>query len=331
MPPRRASRRGSLLGRAALVAGLALALRTGLRIRRELAAFDIGDARLRSDWSVIPGFAGTDRLRIHARVGGPTRTTLPSIVLVHGYGIATNYLVPLAARLARHAYVYAPELPGHGHSDHDQRPLTIPELALALAAWLDEMQVVAPILVGHSMGCQIAAELAARRPDLASGLVLIGPTSDPAARTPAAQLRRSLKTAWHERPSAGLWLAADYARAGQDVLTIEMRELVSHRIERVLQEVRAPVRVVRGEHDHIVPQRWAEAVARLGDAPAPDVVPGWGHAVHYDEPDAVVKTVFALARSVRSAARNLATRDQRLPVHPAPPPAGSDDRPSAVS
>jgi pimeloyl-ACP methyl ester carboxylesterase len=38
-------------------------------------------------------------------------------------------------------------------------------------------------VLGNSFGCQVAVELAVRHPHRVGGLVLVGPTIDPAART----------------------------------------------------------------------------------------------------------------------------------------------------
>jgi pimeloyl-ACP methyl ester carboxylesterase len=94
----------------------------------------------------------------------------------------------------------------------------------------------------------------------------------------------------------------DYTRAGATVLAEEMRQMVAHRIEELLPRVTAPTRVVRGGRDRLVPQPWAERVARLAGAPEPTVIPGWGHAVHYDAPDAVAEVVLDLARAVAERA-----------------------------
>lgn len=291
-----------LLGAAVLAVGAWLSLRTAARTRRELADYRESDARLRTGWTVIPGIAGAGPLRVHARLRADAPGPLPPVVLVHGYGVGSSYLVPLAARLAEEARVHAPELPGHGRSDHDARPLTTPELAEALAAWMDACGLCSALLVGHSIGCQVVAEVAARHPELVAGAVLVGPTSDPAARTVARQLARGLASTLFDRPTYVARALRDYTRAGGPVLAEEMRQMVAHRIEEVLPRVRAPVRVVRGGRDQLVAQRWAGTVARLAGAPEPTVVPGWGHAVHYDAPDAVAEVVLDLARTVAEPA-----------------------------
>lgn len=297
------------------LAGLALAAaipiaRTASRVRRELRDHRERERRLRSEWTVVPSPAGLASLAIHVRAADDMSTVLPPIVLVHGYGVGSGYLVPLAARLAEDAHVYVPELPAHGASDHDHRPLTIPELADTLSAWMVAWGLRDAVVVGHSLGCQVAAELAARRPQLVAGMVLVGPTSDAAARDSARQTLRILRSSLFERPTYTVWTSRDYRRAGAKVLAAEMREMVSHQIEDALSRVSKPVRVVRGGRDALVSQRWAETVAEVARAPAPVVLEGWGHAVHFDAPDDVAEVVLELAGTV---AAELAMRPARLP------------------
>ena len=286
------------IGTAALALAAWQTLRTGLRVRRELRDYRACERRLRTSWTRISGLAGAPALRVHARLREDAGSALPPVVLVHGYGIGTSYMVPVAAALAAAVRVYAPDLPGHGPSDHDARPLTIPELGDALAAWMDACRLRGALLVGHSMGCQIVAEVATRRPELVSGLVLVGPTSDPEARTPVRQVARLLRTLPFDPPSCAVWAALDFSRAGARVLRVEMREMVTHRIEDLLPGLAVPVLVVRGGRDRIVPQRWAETVARAARAPEATAIGKWGHVVQYDDPDGIARRVLALGRTI---------------------------------
>jgi 2-hydroxy-6-oxonona-2,4-dienedioate hydrolase len=58
----------------------------------------------------------------------------PPVVLVHGYGMSSRYMVPLALELARDFVVYVPDLPGFRRSSKPRKVLDIVELADALAA-----------------------------------------------------------------------------------------------------------------------------------------------------------------------------------------------------
>lgn len=119
----------------------------------------------------------------------------PACLLIHGLTGSPAEMRPLGEFLHSHgASVAAPLLPGHG---------TEPE-ALNQVAWRDWVQVadeaLATLLVaeqptfvmGLSMGALVAAELAARHPELA-GMVLISPAYKVANKlAPLAPLLRRL-------------------------------------------------------------------------------------------------------------------------------------------
>jgi pimeloyl-ACP methyl ester carboxylesterase len=240
--PRSAIRRqavpaAALLALAGLVyAGAGIASRLVAETRRFRRSADI----LYRRWASIPAIVGTGKLRIHARVRD-VMTNRDAIVLVHGDGIGSSYFVPLAARLSHHAPVFAPDLPGHRPSDHDARPLDVPELGRALAEWMEAMGLRRAVVVGHSLGCHVALHLAAAHPPYVSSLVLIGPTAGPSVRS-----------------------------------------------------AKCPIAIVRGTRDRVVLQHRAERLALAAGAAAPIVVPGWGHAMPYDDPDTIAALILGL-------------------------------------
>ena len=99
---------------------------------------------------------------------------LPAIVFVHG-AIGDHSVWTLLARwFANHGHaVLAPDLPGHGRSG--SAPLANVE---AMADWLLALLAAAgaarAVLVGHSMGSLVALEAAARAPERAAALVMVG-------------------------------------------------------------------------------------------------------------------------------------------------------------
>ncbi|WP_096285389.1 alpha/beta fold hydrolase [Mycobacterium ahvazicum] len=70
--------------------------------------------------------------------------------------------------------IAAPDLIGHGRSSW-AAPWTIDANVAALAALLDEAAEAPVLVVGHSFGGGLAMNLAANRPDLVSGLLLLDP------------------------------------------------------------------------------------------------------------------------------------------------------------
>ncbi|MER7716108.1 alpha/beta hydrolase [Streptomyces flaveolus] len=99
----------------------------------------------------------------------------PARVYVHGLGAMSSvYHAHIASRpeLAGRRSLFV-DLPGHGISDRPQDfGYTLDDHAGALAAVLDAAGVNGAELIAHSMGGSVAIVLAHRRPDLVSRLVL---------------------------------------------------------------------------------------------------------------------------------------------------------------
>ena len=87
---------------------------------------------LKSRWDVVLGYC------MHTRVStGEVPPGCPAVVLVHGLGVSSRYMVPTGERLAPYCHVYAPDLPGWGRSERPPHALTIGEMADVLNAWMD--------------------------------------------------------------------------------------------------------------------------------------------------------------------------------------------------
>ena len=221
----------------------------------------------------------------------PVPADAPAIVLVHGLGVASTYMVPTAVRLAREYRVYAPDLPGFGHSVKPPRALDIPELADALVAWMDAAGLERAHVIGNSLGCQIIVNTAVRHPARVERVVLQGPTMDRHARTLRQQVGRALLDVLWEHPTQPLVQTRDYAKFGIRRSLRTFRFAARDRIEDTLPLVRAPTLVVRGARDPIVSQGWAEEVTRLLPDSRLVVIPGAPHTLNYSTPRAFVRVL----------------------------------------
>jgi pimeloyl-ACP methyl ester carboxylesterase len=232
-----------------------------------------------------------------ARVGcPPAQENGTVVVLVHGQIISSLYMVPTAERLASQFRVLAPDLPGFGNSDKPRRVLCVPELADALGAWMNAIGLPRAALVGNSLGCQIAVDLAVRRPELVQALVLAGPTIDRHARTASAQIFRWFRDWPGERPSLALAHLRDFAHAGLRRSLGTFRCTLADRIEDKLPRVQARTLVVRGTRDTIVPQSWAEEVARLLPKGKLILLRGGPHCINYSTPGPFADIVASFLR-----------------------------------
>ena len=215
------------------------------------------------------------------------------IVLVRGLGVSSRYMTPLAEALAPFHSVYAPDLPGFGHSARPDKALSVGELAAALAAWLAAAGLPAVVLVGNSMGCQVIVEFARQWSDRVVKAVLISPTMDAQARTAIRQCWRLFRAGSREPVSEWIITFGDYMRSGLRRNWQTLQHALRDPIGAKLPNMVAPTLVVRGDRDPIVSQAWAEEVARRLPNGRLVVMPGGPHAMNYSRPDELARLIVA--------------------------------------
>jgi pimeloyl-ACP methyl ester carboxylesterase len=242
---------------------------------------------------------------VQVRVGRPgdaaTALDPVPIVFVHGYVQASRSWLPTLKRLARRHLVLAPDLPGFGWTQSAQPPLDVPGQAAALAAIMDAAGVGRAVLVGSSLGAQVVAQLAADHPDRALGIVLVGPTFDPAERSLPRQAARAVGGLLREWPSVWLEHLRDLVLAGPSRIAASFRLGWAHSIEAVLPGVRAPAVVVRGGRDPLVSREWArEAAALMPNARALEIG-GAGRALGQSAPEGLARIVDEHVAAVTAA------------------------------
>ena len=109
--------------------------------------------------------------------------TGPDFVLVHGIGVSARSYGPTAVELAQHGDIHLIDLAGYGRSPRPDRDLTIANHAQLVAQYLADHDLDHPVVVGHSMGTQVVAQLAADFSDEVDHIVLIAPVVAPSARS----------------------------------------------------------------------------------------------------------------------------------------------------
>ncbi|MFJ8827868.1 alpha/beta fold hydrolase [Streptomyces sp. NPDC102467] len=233
------------------------------------------------------------------RFGVLPRSGAPAVVLVHGLGLSGRYFVPLARRLAeRGAAVLVPDLPGTARSRAAvARAPDVRQLALALAHWHRSLALAPSLLVANSVGCQVAAALAASNPRMVRRLVLVGPALDPGA-SGRHHCARLLRDAPREPLRLLAVAASDYLVTGPLRCAASFRHALrdsAESFEANLAQVRVPTLVVRGAGDPIASRSWIRRVAGLvGDGRTAEI-PGAAHAAHYSAPDVMATLIQKFA------------------------------------
>jgi len=245
----------------------------------------------------------------------------PPLVLVHGGAAHAMWWSVHACELARHYYVIAPDLSGHGDSGRrDSYPME---------TWAEEVMAVGehaapgrpPVLVGHSMGGLVSIVAAAlygaerlagaiivdspvRRPDPESvegkgGTAFRNPKTYPDFETACAHFRLIPEQPCEHRfildhiarhslhKTAEGWTWKFDPRVVVRVSTTSMRDY--------LARVRCRVALMRGEFSVIVPPETGEYMYELLNRNAPLVeIPQAHHHLILDQPLAFIAALRAL-------------------------------------
>ncbi len=248
---------------------------------------------------MIGRVASVDSLKLYSREwDSPSGAGRAPVVLVHGLGVSSRYMVPTAKLLAATHRVFAPDLPGFGLSGSPRRPYTIAEHARTLGTWMHQSGIVAPVLVGNSFGCQVIAELMVQRPGAAAALVLSAPTVESTRRSAVGESGRLLFDAPFESPSLVPIVIRDYIRAGPRTILFTLRTAIADRIEDKLPRVECPTLILRGSRDPLVSDAWIRRLAGSMRCGHSQRLNGAPHAVNFSAAPAFAAAILAFIETV---------------------------------
>lgn len=244
----------------------------------------------RKDEGVRTRVVEIDGLQVVARVHGSGPRTY---VLVHGLGMSSYYFRPLAERLGRRGTVFSLNLPGFGPTRDPDRTLRVAQFAQVAGRAADRLGVSAAVWVGHSMGSQIATEVALQRPDLVERLVLLAPVVNEAENHFLKVCLRFTQAAVHETLPSVLATARGLLGAGPRYVAEMVPALLSHPLRRRLGEVTVPVTLVVGELDALTPPDWVRQLRECNPRVSSHTVFGASHQMMHTHADETVAVIAA--------------------------------------
>ena len=235
------------------------------------------------------------------------------LVFFHGAGGMTEN-DPILAELSSRFHVYAPFIPGYGETEECESMRDM--LDFALHGWdvVEALGLKNPILVGHSMGGMIAAEMAALAPNDVSRLALICPAGLWLDDHPIVDMFSLMpyempKYLFHdpEKGAAAMTSGLDMSdpkflqtylvrnarqlgMAGKLLFPIPDRGLAER-----LYRVKAKTVIVWGESDKMIPPVYGPAFQKAIAGSKLVNVPEAGHMVVMEQPGAVLKAVESVA------------------------------------
>ena len=261
------------------------------------------------------------------------------LVLLHGWMDTGETFQFLADQLSSRYTLVAPDLRGFGRSDRAREGYWFPQYLADLDALLEALSPTLPVvLLGHSMGGNIAGLYAGARPERIDRLIALESFGLPRTSPEMAPLRYR---EWLEQlrrdvglPSYAGWdaftavLAKRNPRVAPDVIEFVARawaeELPDGRVvlradpnhrrinptlyrreeaEACWSATAAPVLWLLAEHSEylggVAAEVQQERVAQLYRDVRVRMIPGVGHMLHYERPDLVASEIERFLEGVR--------------------------------
>ena len=222
------------------------------------------------------------------------------LIVLHGAYMNIPTMGAIIPRLAKTHKVYAVELQGHGRTTDIDRPITYPNLADDVAAFMDAVGLRKADVFGYSMGSAAALQLAIRHPAKVNKLVAASVAYDAEGWQPAFKAVIPQMTV---EQIVGMPFARDYRKlaANPDGFPALARKLIALEKEPMawgedVKGMKTPVLIITGDAD-VVTLEHSVALFRLlggggmGDMGKPlpasrlAVMPATAHTAVITQPD----------------------------------------------
>lgn len=246
--------------------------------------------------------------RLHVRESGPKEA--PAVIMLHGFGASLQTWEPWARSLERDYRVIRFDLPGSGLSEPDPGGDYSDARSMAvLRALMDRLGVSRAVLIGNSIGGRIAWTFAALNPDRVTKLVLISPDgfespgiaygqkqAVPATIKlmqfvlPETLVRINLEAAYGDPAKLTDETVRRYydlmrAPGVRAAMIARLEQTVREDPEPLLRSLRAPVLLVWGEKDALIPFSNAADYARVLPRSSLAAFPKLGHVPQEEAPE----------------------------------------------
>lgn len=239
----------------------------------------------------------------------------PALLLFHGLGVDGTVWQGVARRLTPAFTLIAPDLRGHGASDHPSDGYTADAYAADAASLVEHLLPrYGPLAVlGHSLGAVSALGAAVRRPDGVSHLILSDPPGD---ATPLGPYLAAVLAAKHDgeaalraavrqyQPELGELIGdvqvAMWQRTADGVLRAILDQSAQvFGVDAWYDRVAAPTLLLAADHTldaRLRPERAAALLQRLRRGTFVEVR-GAGHVIHAQQPAEFARLVREFVRA----------------------------------
>jgi esterase len=251
--------------------------------------------------------------------GGGLMTTKPlTVLLIHGFLDDASVWDGFVESLAGEVDVVRYDLPGFGKRSESVSEATRVTLkSLAAEAGGIVAKIDGPVVVvGQSLGTQVAELVAAQHPDRVRGLVLLTPVPLGGTQLPdvvVAPLRAlggDLVAQRSLRAELSPHLSEDQLDRLTEIGASVARDVTEHYVDvwnnglgdaPSTSDFRGPILIIRGGADGFVTEQLVDSVSERFDKPELKVIDKGGHWIHAEYPGCVAAMVLDFIDSIEEA------------------------------
>jgi pimeloyl-ACP methyl ester carboxylesterase len=221
----------------------------------------------------------------------------PLVVFIHGspgsLSAFIHFLTDTA--LLRNTLMITTDRPGFGYSNFGNGEPSLQKQSAALKPILDQHKNNQPIiLVGHSLGGPLIAQMAFDYPELVKGLIIVAGSIDPKLEPDETWFRAPLAT-----PFLSWILPRSFRASNEEIYQLKPE------LERMLplwKEIKCPVIVIQGTKDELVPKENADFAKAMMVNTTVDlvIVDSMNHFVPWSHPELIQQAILKMLQQQTS-------------------------------
>lgn len=232
------------------------------------------------------------------------------VVLIHGFCETHEIWNEIAKALSLQYKVFIIDLPGFGQSSLPITPFSLNTIGQIVLDWIKQNNIVRPTVIGHSLGGYVALEMALQSKDIFSAIGLFHSTAFPDSEEKKANRNRVIefvkKNGAHpfietfvpglfyskEDPAIPMVYGIAHKTHSEAITAYSaaMRDRPSY-VE-VLKNFNAPVLLLGGDNDPIIPQEVMLQMSQLAKHPVYKILKTTGHMAMYEQFDQAKEVLF---------------------------------------
>lgn len=217
-----------------------------------------------------------------------------NLILLHGWRQDVSTWWGVVDSLKDEFKLWLVDMPGFGRSDLPKKPWTISDYADCITSFIQNRKISQPILLGHSLGGNVAIKLAAKHPNLIHKLILEDSSGIRPQKTVQSaiffvlakvikylipnlfNLRERIRFRFYSA------IGSDYLIGGD--LKTTLQNILAEDIEQDAKKINTETLILWGENDSTVPLKVGKKLYQLIKNARFEMIEEVNHFPHLENP-----------------------------------------------